>query len=185
MEGTEAETEAPSDAAGGSGNRESGLGAQRDESMMVRLPNGETEVPYGPGLVGEKSMKEERRNCVFTPAEDGFWMPGEFERHDGCIMIWPKRPGSWNYGAVKARQAFREVAYAIGESETVYMLAAPDVMENAREVLFGNGEEYGETGRNCQKALPVQARRLSGGRISVCFPLIPTMPGPGMWGRLL
>ena len=91
-------------------------------------------------------MKEESRNCVFTPAEDGFWMPGEFERHDGCIMIWPKRPGSWNYGAVKARKAFREVAYAIGESETVYMLAAPDVMENAREVLFGNGEEYGETG---------------------------------------
>ena len=79
-------------------------------------------------------MKEESRNCVFTPAEDGFWMPGEFERHDGCIMIWPKRPGSWNYGAVKARKAFREVAYAIGESETVYMLAAPDVMENAREV---------------------------------------------------
>ena len=91
-------------------------------------------------------MKEESRNCVFTPAEDGFWMPGEFERHDGCIMIWPKRPGSWNYGAVKARKAFREVAYAIGESETVYMLAAPDVMENAREVLFGNGEEYGENG---------------------------------------
>ena len=70
------------------------------------------------------------------PAEDGFRMPGEFERHDGCIMIWPKRPGSWNYGAVKAREAFRSVALAIAESETVYMLAAPDVMENARRMLF-------------------------------------------------
>ena len=49
MEGTEAETEAPSDAAGGSGTANQGYGAQRDESMMVRLPNGETEVPYGPG----------------------------------------------------------------------------------------------------------------------------------------
>lgn len=49
MEGTEAETEAPSDAAGGSGTANQGHGAQRDESMMVRLPNGETEVPYGPG----------------------------------------------------------------------------------------------------------------------------------------
>ena len=48
-EGTEAETEAPSDAAGGSGTANQGYGAQRDESMMVRLPNGETEVPYGPG----------------------------------------------------------------------------------------------------------------------------------------
>ena len=49
MEGTEAEIEAPSDAAGGSGTANQGYGAQRDESMMVRLPNGETEVPYGPG----------------------------------------------------------------------------------------------------------------------------------------
>lgn len=28
------------------------------------------------------------------PAADGFRMPGEFEPHRGCIMIWPKRPGS-------------------------------------------------------------------------------------------
>ena len=49
MEGTEAETEAPSEAAGGSGTANQGHGAQRDESMMIRLPNGETEVPYGPG----------------------------------------------------------------------------------------------------------------------------------------
>ena len=49
MEGTEAEIVAPSDAAGGSGTANQGYGAQRDESMMVRLPNGETEVPYGPG----------------------------------------------------------------------------------------------------------------------------------------
>ena len=78
------------------------------------------------------------------PAEDGFRMPGEFERHDGCIMIWPKRPGSWNYGAVKAREAFRSVALAIAESETVYMLAAPDVMENARRMLFS--AEHGASG---------------------------------------
>lgn len=78
------------------------------------------------------------------PAEDGFRMPGEFERHDGCIMIWPKRPGSWNYGAVKAREAFRSVALAIAESETVYMLAAPDVMENAHRMFFS--AEHGASG---------------------------------------
>ena len=48
-ETAEAETEAPSETAGGSGTANQGYGAQRDESMMVRLPNGETEVPYGPG----------------------------------------------------------------------------------------------------------------------------------------
>ena len=72
------------------------------------------------------------------PAADGFRMPGEFEPHRGCIMIWPKRPGSWNYGAKKAREAFKRVAWAIAESEEVFMLAEPDVEENAREMLAGN-----------------------------------------------
>lgn len=70
-----------------------------------------------------------------TPSTDGFYMPGEFEPHDGCIMIWPKRPGSWNYGAKKAREAFAQVAEAIADSEHVYMLAEPDVQENARDML--------------------------------------------------
>lgn len=70
-----------------------------------------------------------------TPSEDGFYMPGEFEPHDGCIMIWPKRPGSWNYGAKKAREAFAKVAEAIADSEHVYMFAGPDVLESARAML--------------------------------------------------
>lgn len=72
------------------------------------------------------------------PAADGFRMPGEFEPHEGCIMIWPKRPGSWNYGAVKAREAFRQVALAIADSERVYMLAEADVADDAR-AAFGEG----------------------------------------------
>ena len=46
-------------------------------------------------------------------------MPGEFEPHEGCVMIWPERPGSWNYGAREAQKAFVKVAEAIGESEKV------------------------------------------------------------------
>lgn len=32
----------------------------------------------------------------FTPAADGFHMPGEYESHDGCIIVWPQRraPGA-------------------------------------------------------------------------------------------
>lgn len=71
-------------------------------------------------------------------------MPGEFEPHRGCIMIWPKRPGSWNYGAVKAREAFKNVAHAIAESEDVYMLAEPDVAEDARRALGVTGEAAAE-----------------------------------------
>ena len=70
-----------------------------------------------------------------TPIEDGFRMPGEFEKHQGCIMIWPKRPGSWIYGAKRAREAFKNVAEAIADSEQVYMLAEKDVVSVAREML--------------------------------------------------
>ena len=78
------------------------------------------------------------KKLMGIPGEEGYSMPGEFEPHRGCIMIWPKRPGSWNYGAKKAREAFKRVAWAIAESEEVFMLAEPDVEENAREMLAGN-----------------------------------------------
>lgn len=69
------------------------------------------------------------------PAEDGFFMPGEFEPHRGCIMIWPRRPGSWPYEAANARKAFAEIAEAIADSEQLIMLAEEDTYENARAML--------------------------------------------------
>ena len=33
------------------------------------------------------------------PVQDGYRMPGEYEPHRGCILIWPERPGSWRNGA--------------------------------------------------------------------------------------
>ena len=30
-----------------------------------------------------------------TPIDDGFRMPGEFEPHAGCWMLWPERPDVW------------------------------------------------------------------------------------------
>ena len=38
-----------------------------------------------------------------TPVQDGFFMPGEFEQHQGCIMIWPERPGSWRNGRCRKK----------------------------------------------------------------------------------
>lgn len=73
-----------------------------------------------------------------TPAGDGYHMPGEFEPHDGCIMIWPERPGSWIYGAKAAREAFRNVIAAIAESEKVYVAVSEAGMESARELIFNN-----------------------------------------------
>lgn len=73
-----------------------------------------------------------------NPAADGFFMPGEFEPHTGCIMIWPSRPGSWIYGAKGAREAFRNVIAAIAESEKVYVAAGQDCIASATEMLFGD-----------------------------------------------
>ncbi len=62
-------------------------------------------------------------------------MPGEFEAHEGCLMIWPQRPGSWPYTAQAAKRVFAEVATAISESEYVYMLADPALVGEARAAL--------------------------------------------------
>ena len=45
-------------------------------------------------------------------------MPGEFEPHEGCVMIWPERPGSWNYGAREAQKAFVKVAERLPAVQT-------------------------------------------------------------------
>ena len=70
-----------------------------------------------------------------APSRDGFYMPGEFEFHEGCIMIFPERPDSWQYGGYAARRAFVQVAEAIGESEKVTVCASGAQYDNARAAL--------------------------------------------------
>ena len=56
-----------------------------------------------------------------TPKQDVFRMPAEFEEHEGCIIVWPQRPGSWSFGADAACAAFTAVIKAIAASEQVYV----------------------------------------------------------------
>lgn len=70
-----------------------------------------------------------------TPREDGFYMPAEFAEHEGCIIIWPERADSWQYGAVAARKAFVEVATAIAKSEKVTVCVSEAQYDTAREML--------------------------------------------------
>ncbi len=70
-----------------------------------------------------------------TPATDGFRMPGEFEPHDGCWMLWPERPDNWRLDAGPAREAFAAVATAIAASEPVTMGASAAQLERARAQL--------------------------------------------------
>lgn len=67
--------------------------------------------------------------------KDAFIMPGEFEQHFGCIMIWPVRPGSWIYEGRDAKKTFCEIANAIGADEKLFMLADKEHVKEAKQML--------------------------------------------------
>ena len=92
-------------------------------------------------------MKILKEGC---PSKDGFHMPAEYEPHKGTILIWPKRPGSWIYGAKKAREAFADVICAAAESETVYLLVEAGELDHAQMIIEAVRKE-----KNYQKNYPV------------------------------
>ena len=70
-----------------------------------------------------------------TPIDDGYRMPGEFEPHKGCWMIWPERTDNYRLGAKPAQAAFTDVAHAIARFEPLTMLVSTSQYNVAREVL--------------------------------------------------
>jgi agmatine deiminase len=70
-----------------------------------------------------------------NPGADGFWMPAEFESHDGCWMLWPERPDNWRDGALPAQAAFAAVAEAIARFEPVTVGVSAPHFEFARARL--------------------------------------------------
>jgi agmatine deiminase len=77
------------------------------------------------------------RTLSSTPRRDGYRMPGEFEPHQGCWMLWPERPDNWRLGAKPAQQAFVAVATAIAGSEPVSVGVSAAQYANARRLLPG------------------------------------------------
>ncbi len=70
-----------------------------------------------------------------NPADDGFFMPAEFSRHYGCILIWPHRRDSWQNGAYAARRAFAKLIRNISEYEKVIVCARYEDYDDARKAL--------------------------------------------------
>jgi len=62
-------------------------------------------------------------------------MPGEFEPHAGCWLLWPARPSTWRGKAGPARAAFARVAAEIARFEPVTIGARPADLEAARLAL--------------------------------------------------
>jgi agmatine deiminase len=75
------------------------------------------------------------RTLLRTPRSDGFWMPGEFERHAGTWMLWPERLDNWRDGAIPGQQAFAAVAAAIARFEPVAVGVSAAQYEFARARL--------------------------------------------------
>jgi agmatine deiminase len=73
---------------------------------------------------------------IGTPAADGYWMPGEFEHHAGCWMLWPQRPDNWREQALPAQQAFVQLAAVIAAFEPLTVGAAPRQLAFARAALL-------------------------------------------------
>jgi agmatine deiminase len=62
-------------------------------------------------------------------------MPGEFESHSGCWMLWPERTTNWRLGGKPAQQAFAGVATAIATSEPVTVAVSRGQYVHARKML--------------------------------------------------
>ena len=70
-----------------------------------------------------------------TPKNDGFRMPGEFERQKQVFMVWPERTDNWRDGAKPAQEAYKNVAVAIHEFASVTMMVSAAQFTNARNML--------------------------------------------------
>ena len=110
-------------------------------------------------------MNKDNSQKDYTEENAGsFRMPAEFEPHDGCLMIWPERPGSWKDG-VEAEKAFATVACTIAESETVYMMVSPEKLEHAKKVVT----DYISMSRAYEESKKMNGKRPASGEFEIVF----------------
>jgi len=89
------------------------------------------ELPYATQAKGGTLMKR----LESTPKMDGFRMPGEFEQHEGCWILWPERPDHWRMGAKMAQAAFAKVIETISLFEPVTVGVSARQFNNAVATL--------------------------------------------------
>ncbi|MCJ7606387.1 MAG: agmatine deiminase family protein [Thermoplasmata archaeon] len=80
----------------------------------------------------EINAREEARG---TPADGGFFMPAEWDRHAGCIISWPCRALTWQGHFENAKRAYSAVIGAIGRYDPVTVVADPRTVQEARSRL--------------------------------------------------
>ena len=59
--------------------------------------------------------------------------PAEYEPHEGTLLIWPERPGSWGIDTTESENAYLYLVISILRSEDVYLLVSTEAKK--QEVL--------------------------------------------------
>lgn len=77
-----------------------------------------------------------------TPIADGYSMPAEFSPHDGTIMIYPTRPGSWGKDRSAVLKAFGEIYLEILKRENLFLLTDWGHYHEAEEFLTSLIDDY-------------------------------------------
>ena len=81
----------------------------------------------------ESSANTIKINTEDYPLADGFYMPAEFSPHDGTIMIYPTRPGSWGKDRSGALASFGMIYREIAKREKLFLIADKAHYDEARE----------------------------------------------------
>lgn len=70
-----------------------------------------------------------------TPFNDSFFMPAEYSTHDGTIMIFPVRPGSWGKDRTETLKSFGRIFLEILRRENLYLLAGKNHWKEAKDFV--------------------------------------------------
>ena len=71
---------------------------------------------------GDIDMKQSHLGTAPTPAELGFSMPAEWEKHDATWLGWPNNPSDWPHKLDTIRWVYGEIVRKISPGETVRIL---------------------------------------------------------------
>lgn len=80
--------------------------------------------------------------CNRKPCEDSFFMPAEYGAHEGTLMIYPVRPGSWGKDRSGALNSFKKIFIEIIKRECLYLLVDEKHLKEAENLIYGAINEY-------------------------------------------
>lgn len=70
-----------------------------------------------------------------SPLADGFYMPGEEQKHEATLMVFPPVQNWKGYGLRAARNEWKTVANTIADYEPVRMVVHPTNVKDAQKIL--------------------------------------------------